>query len=123
MSDPQLFDATAYEVHPEPTPDELEGLGKDARATLRNARLIAQGTNPGTRLPLHPDAATGRDGTGLRCNGCQHLYVKHAGNSTFLKCPQTAVRADVHSDGPDMRGWWPACTRYAAIGDTKAGGA
>lgn len=123
MSDPQLFDTTAYEVHTEPTPDQLESLGKDARATLRNARLIETGTNPGTRLPLHNNAATGRTGDGLRCSGCQHLYTKHVHDSRFLKCNQTSVRHDVQADGPDMRAWWPACTRFLAIGDTSGGDA
>ena len=123
MSNPQLFDTTAYEAYPEPTPDELAGLGKDARATLRNARLIEQGINPGTRLALHANAAPDRTSPGHRCGGCQHLYVKHAGNSRFLKCDQTSVRADVHHDGPDMRAWWPACTRFLAIGDTSGGDA
>lgn len=117
MSDPQLFDTTAYEVCTEPTPDELAGLGKDARATLRNARLIDNGTNPGTRLPLHANAATGREGDGLRCSGCQHLRRKFAHGSRFLKCDQTSVRPDVHWDGPDMRAWWPACTHFVAIGE------
>lgn len=113
MSDPQLFDTTPYEVPTLPTADELDGLGKDARATLRNKALITdQGINPGTRLPLHPAASRDRGGPGPRCGDCTHLYVKHAGNSRFLKCDQTNVRADVHHDGPDMRAWWPACTRY-----------
>lgn len=115
MSD-QLFDSTPYEVHAIPTADDLDGLGHDARATLRNNRLIESGTNPGTRLPLHPDASRDRSGPGPRCGDCAHLYSKlpYASSSgrTFLKCDQTSVRPDVHYDGPDMRAWWPACTRY-----------
>lgn len=115
MSEPQLFDTTPYEVTHTSTLDELDGLGHDARATLRNARLIEAGTNPGTRLPLHPAASRERGGSGPRCGDCAHLYTKRPPSSsgkTFLKCDQTSVRPDVHYDGPDMRAWWPACTRY-----------
>lgn len=115
MSGDQLFDSAPYEVHTLPTPDELDGLGHDARATLRNTRLIEAGTNPGTRLPLYAATSRERGGPGPRCGDCAHLYVKRPPGSsgrTFLKCDQTAVRPDVHYDGPDMRAWWPACTRY-----------
>ncbi|MCM6777732.1 hypothetical protein NDR87_30035 [Nocardia sp. CDC159] len=104
--EPGLFPAL------EPVPNRFEGLGKDAQKTLRQADLIAAGLNPGTRLPLHPDAARDRDGPGLRCRHCRYLYRTGAGNSTFLKCEQARVTNSRGSWGPDMRSWWPACTDY-----------
>lgn len=95
-----------------PPPDPLEGLGRDARATIRKDELIRRGINPGTRLPLHARAASGRDGDGLRCGSCTHLYRAEAGNKSFLKCEQAGVYNARHSWGPDMRAWWPACHRY-----------
>ena len=109
MSEPTLFP----DLEPIPAPaDPLEGLGRDARATIRKDELIRRGINPGTRLPLHARAAKGRDGDGLRCGTCTHLYRAEAGNKRFLKCEQAGVYNARHSWGPDMRAWWPACHRY-----------
>ena len=108
-SEPSLFP----DLEPvAPPPDPLEGLGRDARATIRKDELIRRGINPGTRLPLHARAASGRDGDGLRCGSCTHLYRAEAGNKSFLKCEQAGVYNARHSWGPDMRAWWPACHRY-----------
>ncbi len=95
-----------------PQRDGLESLGRDARRTRNQADLIARRINPGTRLPLHSEAATGRTGDGLRCADCAHLYRTGAGNSEFLKCEQAGVYNSRGSWGPDMRAWWPACNRY-----------
>lgn len=118
----ELFDATPYERDPEPhAPDPLAGLGRDARATLRYRRFMKRGVHPGTHLPLHSAAAPvgDRHADGLRCGGCAHLYVKLAGASRFLKCERTSLRADVATDGPDMRAWWPACTVFARAGESS----
>lgn len=89
-------------------------LGRDARRTRYQAHTLASGRDPGTTLPLHPDAAAGRDGDGLRCRSCVHLYAKHAGNGRFLKCALApAHNPRARSDGPDMRAWWPACREWA----------
>jgi hypothetical protein len=106
--EPTLFP----DIEPNPVPDRFAGLGKDARQTLRRADLIASGYNPGTREPLHRDAAKGRDGDGLRCRDCRHLYKTGAGNSQFLKCEQAGQRNSRGSWGPDMRTWWPACRLF-----------
>lgn len=108
MTDPSLFP----DLEPIPTPDRFEGLGQDARRTLRQRDLIASGTNPGTRQPLHRDAATDQTGPGLRCRTCTHLYRTGAGNKTFLKCEQAGTRNRRGHWGPDMRAWWPACRLY-----------
>lgn len=96
-------------LEPVAIPDRFEGLGRDARRTLRLADLIASGINPGTRLPLHAQAAKERVGAGLRCRDCSHLYRTGAGASDFLKCEEAGVRNSRGSWGPDMRAWWPAC--------------
>ena len=108
MTEPSLFPS----LEPVAVPDPLEGLGKDARRTLRQAELLAAGYNPGTRLPLHADAGQGRDGAGLRCRDCRFLYRTGAGNSDFLKCEQAGVYRSRGSWGPDMRAWWPACRAF-----------
>lgn len=115
MTEPSLFP----DLEPVPVPDRFEGLGKDARRTLRQADQIAAGINPGSLLPLHAEAATGRDGPGLRCRDCRHLYRTGAGNSEFLKCDQVGQRHSRGSWGPDLRAWWPACRDFAATEPRK----
>lgn len=100
------------DLEPVHTPDRFEGLGHDARRTLRQADLIAAGTHPGTRLRLHRDAATDRTGPGLRCKTCANLYRTGAGNKDFLKCKEAGTFNSRGSWGPDIRSWWPACTLY-----------
>lgn len=111
--DPGLFDAPA----PARPPDPFEGLGHDARRTLVQLDLIEQGYNPGTRVPLHRDAAKGREGPGLRCLMCVHLYRTGAGNKTFYKCREAGVWNSRGSWGPDIRMWWPACRLFDPKGD------
>lgn len=108
MTEPSLFPS----FEPVAIPDRFEGLGRDAARTLRQADRIAAGINPGTLLPLHADAAQGRDSAGLRCRDCEYLYRTGAGNSSFLKCRQAAIYNGRGSWGPDMRGWWPACRAF-----------
>jgi len=107
-TEPSLFP----DLEPVTIPDRFEGLGQDARRTLRQADLIAGGYNPGTRLPLHADAATDRTGPGLRCRDCKSLYRTGAGNKAFWKCDQTGERNARGSWGPDIRAWWPACRLF-----------
>lgn len=110
MTEPGLFD-----VEPVPVEDPYEGMGQDAKRTAKNLELIAAGINPGTRMRLHRDAASDRDGEGLRCRDCKHLFRKTGHfQGAFLKCEQTIIREDVRSTGPDMRGWWPACSMFEA---------
>ncbi|WP_280332081.1 hypothetical protein [Nocardia wallacei] len=106
--DPSLFP----DLEPTLRPDRFEGLGANARHTLRQAGFITAGINPGTRLRVHTDAAKDRDGPGLRCRDCKHLYKTGAGNSSFLKCRQAGVYNSRGSWGPDMRAWWPACIKF-----------
>ena len=98
-------------------PDPFEGKGRDAQKTVRDGLLITQGFNPGTRLRLHRDAATGRTGSGLRCRECVFLYRTGAGNKDFLKCRKAGVWNSRGSWGPDMRGWWPACQLFEEKSD------
>jgi hypothetical protein len=103
----------------EPEPDPYKGMGRDARRTAKNLERIAAGTHPGTHMPLHTDAATERTGPGLRCRDCAHLYRKVGHyEGAFLKCDMTRIRSDVQSTGPDMRSWWPACTRFTPKEET-----
>jgi len=112
VTEPSLFPF----LEPVAVPDRLEGMGKDARRTLRNADLIAQGFNPGTRERLHRDAAKDRTGPGLRCRDCKSIYRTGAGNKTFNKCERAGECNSRGSWGPDMRGWWPACRLFAPGG-------
>lgn len=112
MTEPSLFP----DLEPVAVPDRLEGMGRDARRTARQADLIVAGYHPGTRMPLHRDAAKGRTGDGLRCRDCRHLYRTGAGNSDFLKCEQAGICRSRGSWGPDMRGWWPACRAFEPKG-------
>lgn len=113
--EPSLFP----DLVPVPVADGYEGLGHDARRTRRQHEILAEGYNPGTRIPLHPEAAAAeRVGPGLRCKGCAHLYKTGAGNKAFLKCEQAGTYNSRGSMGPDMRAWWPACRLYEAKEDT-----
>ncbi|WP_143546562.1 hypothetical protein [Rhodococcus sp. 06-418-5] len=113
MSEPGLFDVDPAAVVP--VEDRYAGMGHDAKRTAKNLELIAAGMNPGTRMRLHRDAAENRDGEGLRCRDCAHLYSKTGDfQGSFLKCKKAAIRIDVQSTGPDMRSWWPACSLFEA---------
>lgn len=117
MSDePSLFPA----LQPVSVPDRFEGLGQDARRTLRQTDLIAEGFNPGSYERLHADAAKDRTGPGLRCRDCQHLYRAAAGNRGFWKCDENGPRDSRGNWGPDMRAWWPACRRFDPADQHKA---
>ena len=69
-----MADSLFPELDGQRAPDPTEGLGRDARKTLRDYELVAQGINPGTRLTLHVTAAKERTGPGGRCRDCSHLY-------------------------------------------------
>lgn len=86
-------------------------LGADARRTLRQAALLADGLNPATRLPLHPQAAPpgDRQAEGLRCGGCAKLWRKNARGFEGFKCGAVGTP---RTDGPDARKWWSACILY-----------
>lgn len=100
-----------------PPGDGNEYLGKDARRTRRQLARLEEGFHPGSGVRLHPDAAKGRTGPGLRCGGCAHLFPTGAGNKNFLKC--TESRGTGHgASGPDMRRWWPACALYSPAAAT-----
>ena len=118
MSEPGLFDAPAPTVDP----DRYAGLNADAKRTAQQRDMIGAGQNPGTHMPIHAKAATGKTGTGLRCRDCAHLYRKTGHfQGAFLKCDKTSIRSDVHSTGPDMRAWWPACTLFDPRPEGDAG--
>lgn len=89
----------AYPDPPELELPNLEGLGQDARRTLRQKALIKAGVHPATKQRLA--------GSGT-CGECAHLFVKYTGPGYWFKCSK-AMR---DGRGPDMRKWWPACVGF-----------
>lgn len=113
-------DETLFECTPARDPGRFDGLGKDARKTLRQAEFIEAGVHPATLLNLHEDASRIREGGGPRCGSCAHLWAKTGHfEGSFLKCTQTRTRPDVNATGPDMRAWWPACVSYQPSNSTE----
>lgn len=114
MTELGLFD----EPEPVVAVDPYAGMGRDAKRTAKQLESIAAGIHPGTHMRLHPEAAAGKTGDGLRCRDCDHLYRKTGHfQGAFLKCEVTCIRNDVQSTGPDMRGWWPACSAFKPKGE------
>jgi hypothetical protein len=114
VSDPQLFDATPFEVPTEPTPDPYQGLGQDARRTARRRELLAQGIHPITKRPTRPEFGT--------CGDCAHLLVKDIRpDRRWFKCELTLTGGSpaYYGTGPDVRKSYPACSAFqpAAGGD------
>ncbi|NUO58977.1 MAG: hypothetical protein HOV78_20135 [Hamadaea sp.] len=97
MSDPQLFDATPFEVAPAPTAD----MGHDAQRTARRRALLEQGIHPITKRPVAPEAGT--------CGDCVHLLTKDRYPHRWFKCDLTLDRL---AQGPDVRKSYPACAAF-----------
>jgi hypothetical protein len=76
----------------EPTPAEPAGrLSADRRRTIRQTQALAGRCHPlsltaGHPIRLHPDAPTGREGTGPRCGDCWYLTVWTHHDRRYLKC-------------------------------------
>lgn len=108
MTDPSLFpDLIPAD---EPTPEQL---GRGARRQRLIAARIASGEHPlGRNIRLHPDAARGRDGEGLRCGTCRWRGVTGHHDYSYPKCLYgNGIRA-TRSESTDLRAWWPACVDY-----------
>ncbi|NUO96775.1 MAG: hypothetical protein HOW59_02470 [Nonomuraea sp.] len=97
MSDPQLFDATPFQVAPEPTAQ----MGHDAQRTARRRALLEQGIHPITKRPVIPELGT--------CAGCIHFRVKTGYAKHYFKCDLTLDR---WGQGPDVRASYPACDAF-----------
>jgi hypothetical protein len=109
VSDPQLFDATPFEVQPEPARDPYAGMGQDARRTARRRDLLEQGTHPITKRPTRPELGT--------CGDCAHLLIKDIGRSRrWFKCELT-LSSDRYPVGPDVRKSYPACASFQPAAD------
>ncbi|QCG77799.1 hypothetical protein QLQ77_gp53 [Gordonia phage Reyja] len=82
------------------------------RQRLVDARIAAS-THPLGYLPLHPQAAHGRDGDGLRCGSCRWRVTIRHHDRTYPKChyPDHLGRhpRDTACESSDVRAWWPAC--------------
>lgn len=110
MSD-ALFDATPYEVAPEPDTGELSA---DRRRTLRQQTNVNNGIHPLTNGPLHEQASSDRTpaspGTDpFTCGTCIHRRVTSYHDRKYPKCDLGPVSSGA---GTDVRAWWPACNRY-----------
>ena len=79
-----------------------DGLSYEARITQENARMIASGRHPMTKVPL-------REPAGETCGTCANL-TSHSTDKTFYKCRLVPV-----TFGPrtDVRLKWPACQRWS----------
>ena len=97
MSDPQLFDATPFEVAPAPTAD----MGHDAQRTARRRALLEQGIHPITKRPVTPELGT--------CGDCAHFRAKTGYAKHYFKCDLTLDRMGT---GPDVRASYPACAEH-----------
>lgn len=85
-------------------------LKPDQARALRQAAAMQRGMHPlGSKL--HPDAADGRTGEGLRCRGCVHVTTQGYTSGRYLKCDAHTI---TRGPGTDLRLWWPACERYEA---------
>ena len=103
-----------FERAPEPpslfpdleVPEPAEPMSKDRRRTARQRHLLAQGIHPATRRPLL--------GGGETCSGCvAFLRVAHH-DKAYLKCVAAGLS---HGAGTDVRASWPACDRFAPVGE------
>ncbi|WP_378735376.1 hypothetical protein [Nocardia brasiliensis] len=97
-------------------PDGYSAAEADLTHTERRHRLIerriAARIHPLGYVALHEQAATGRDGDGLRCGSCRWRAVLDHHNRAYPKCLcGNGVRV-THSEASDIRAWWPACRDY-----------
>lgn len=109
MIDPELFDASPYQVEPAVP----ETLSPDQRRTLRQAADIAQGRHPLAGAPLHEqaptDAARGDRGRPFTCGTCANLSANRHHDGRYLKC---TVGPQSRGPATDVRAWWPGCIHY-----------
>lgn len=108
-----LFDG----AYPDPGADQIpEGLGKDARRTLRQKAMIDAGTHPATKCMLieHDPSIELNAPT---CGTCEYLTPKFSGGWSGWKCTKAAAHGN---DGPDIRKWWPACVLYSPKAEVTA---
>lgn len=101
MTDPGLFDV-----------DAPGDPGRGERRQRLIAARIARGVHPLGNVLLHPDAARGRDGEGLRCGTCQWRRTAQYHDKRYAKCWYGDGIRVSHSESSDIRSWWPACTDY-----------
>lgn len=101
-------------LFPEPdrlpeAPDPLEGLGADARRTVKQRMAIERGFHPLTGRPL-----LARDFSGEvppTCGDCRKRFVIRHHNRSYGKCEE---RGDTSCAASDCRKWWPACDLFEA---------
>ncbi|WP_029899545.1 hypothetical protein [Nocardia brasiliensis] len=112
-SEPALFDLPAGTRPAEPTAEELTRGQKRARLVERR---IACGAHPLGNLALHPEAARGREGDGLRCGSCRFRVLTTHHGRTYPKCMfGEGIRVSA-CESSDIRAWWPACRDYEPEG-------
>lgn len=93
---------------------ESEPLTRGERRAQLVARRIAARIHPLGNLTLHADAATERDGDGLRCGTCRHRETLEHHNRKYPKCTYgNGIRVS-GCESSDIRAWWPACRDYEA---------
>lgn len=76
-------------------------LSATQRRTRRNQAMIANGFNPGTRLPL----LKGSDKT---CGDCGNFWGKRQ-SGVWFKC---LLAKNTNGPGSDIRKSWPACEKF-----------
>ena len=120
---------------PPPAPEPAAPVSAGRRLTLRQAAMIAVGTHPLTRGPIHSLASRHRDADAPKddpftCGSCYFRNSARYHNQSYSKCwlpgPDTGevrdyggVRVTVgyprvtHGAASDVRAWWPACPDYS----------
>lgn len=121
MSEPGLFEVPddAYVIPPAP-----EVLTRGERRKRLVATRIARGEHPLGRIRLHADAASGREGDGLRCKTCRFRELMGGHQRSYPKCRLPLVIGghetfprDTGCESSDIAAWWPACTDYQSRED------
>lgn len=79
-------------------------LSADARRTIRNRQLIANGTHPVTRLRLVDNGQT--------CGNCVHSGAQGGVAGTYYKCGAQNGRYITGGPATDIRLKWPACVLW-----------
>lgn len=119
MSDePGLFEVPddAY-VLPPPKEELTRGQQRKRLVLTR----ISRGEHPLGRIRLHTDAASGREGDGLRCGTCRFRELVGGNQRSYPKCRLPLVVGgretyprDTGCESSDIAAWWPACADYRA---------
>ncbi|WP_054812089.1 hypothetical protein [Nocardia arizonensis] len=110
MSDLALFDLPPGAQAP--PSDEPEELTRGQRRRRLVANRIAAGVHPLGYVALHRDAATTRDGGGLRCGTCQHRQIEEHHGRKYPKCQFGGGIRVSGCESSDIRAWWPACRAH-----------